>query len=212
LEVNMNPVPKSMRLRLALAMAVIVLPAVTTGCGRPGDDGRTFLAIDWVYAPQALFFPAFPQTIYAGRYVDHAAGTYSGEYIAWNGWYWNADYWIDIDRGGEAPLFGTGDHGDNYYLSLWLYASGPWIYTDRIEARSIAAPDADAQTAAPQSAARSAAPTLTNATAHPDPAILAARERTAGAVPVVVRTTHTSGRYRVTIEARGYGEESTIQP
>ena len=200
----MNLVLKSNRLRLALAL-VIVLAAVTTGCGRPGDDGSTYLAIDWVYAPQALSFPAFPQTIYAGRYVEHAAGTYSGEYIAWDGSYWNADYWIEIDPGAEAPLFGTGDHGDNYYLSLWLYSSGPSISTDSIEVRSVAASDAEAQAAAPPSAASSTTATLSNATL-PDPALVAGRERTAGTVPVVIRTTHTQGRYRVTIEARGYGE------
>ncbi|TVQ18573.1 MAG: hypothetical protein EA382_17595, partial [Spirochaetaceae bacterium] len=186
LEVIMKLVLKSTGLRLVSVLAVVVvLAAVTTGCGRPGDDGSTYLAIDWVYAPQALLFPAFPQTIYAGRYVEHQAGTYTGEYIAWDGSYWNADYWIAIDPGGEAPLFGTGDHGDDYYLSLWLYSSGPSITTDSIEVRSIAAPNADARAAAPPSAASSATPTFSNTTL-PAPAIVAARERAAGSTPIVV--------------------------
>ncbi len=194
----MKTVQRSIGPRLALAMAVlIVLVAVTAGCGRPGEDGRTYLAIDWVYAPQALYFPAFPQTIYAGRYVEHRPGRYAGEYIAWDGSYWIANYRIEIDRGADPPLFGTGDHGDDYYLTLWLFSSGPAIYTDAVVSRSVAAGDASAA---------AATPALSNETAVADPAIVAARERTRGAKPVVMRITHTHGRYRITVEARGYRE------
>ena len=121
----------------------VVLVAVLAGCGVPGDDGAVYLAIDWSSAPQALYFPAFPQTIYAGEYVEHESGSYAGEYVAWDGTYWVADYWIEVDPGGEAPLFGTGEHGDDHYLSMWLYSFGPSIYTDDVVSRSVGPEDAE---------------------------------------------------------------------
>lgn len=176
---------------LAVAITIALLVALG-GCGVPGDDGRTYLAIDWSSAPEALSFPGFPQTIYAGEYVEHEAGSYEGEYVAWDGTYWEADYWIEVDPGGEAPLFGTGDHGDDYYLSLWLWSFGPEIYTDEIESRA-AASGADGD------------PTpLANDNDVVPGEIVAARERVATDEPIEVRESRRVGIYVVTVSARGY--------
>lgn len=164
------------------------------GCGRPGDPGRRYLAIDWLYAPEALYFPAFPQIVTAGQYVRHEPGSYQGEYIAWDGSYWLADYWINVEAGGAAPLLGTGDHGDDYYLSLWLYSFGPSMYVDDIVVRSVVP--------GPESGARS------NLSAADD-AIRAARERAAGMIPERVRVEYTAGPFRVRAEFSGYLFEET---
>lgn len=176
----------------ALLIMVCTTVFVVSGCGVPGDDGLTYLAIDWSSAPEALYFPAFPQTIYAGEYVEHAAGTYEGEYIAWDGTYWEADYWIEVDPGGEAPLFGTGDHGDDYYLSMWLYSFGPSIYTDEIVSRSVASGDVNDTRE------------IANDTAAVPPRIAAAREEAVTAEPIEVHDTRRFGIYVVTVSARGY--------
>lgn len=176
---------------LAVPITIALLVALA-GCGVPGDDGHTYLAIDWSSAPEALFFPAFPQTIYAGEYVEHEAGSYEGEYVAWDGTYWEADYWIEVDPGGEAPLFGTGDHGDDYYLSLWLWSFGPEIYTDEIESRA-AASGAERDSAG-----------LANDHGRVPSQIVAARERAATDEPIEIRESRRFGVYVVTVSARGY--------
>lgn len=174
-----------------LALATLILLGLIS-CGVPGDDGHTYLALDWTSAPQALYFPAFPDIVYAGDYVEHAAGNYEGEYIAWDGSYWNADYWIAVEEGGEAPLFGAGDNGDDYYLSMWLYSFGPSIYTDDIVVKSVSAGvDVSSQRSLDQ-----------NETV-PE-AILAARAWSVSEVPQLVTGTYASGSYTVTVIAEGY--------
>lgn len=180
--------------RGALILGLIIL-AVLAGCGAPGDPGVTYLAIDWSSSPQALYFPAFPDTIVAGQYVQHSAGTYEGEYVAWDGSYWQADYWIEVEEGGPAPLIGTGDHGDEYYLSLWLYSFGPSIFTDAIVTRSVS----DASSGSEQQLTT----IQTNGTVPQ--AILDARLAAASQEPVLVQESEVRGRYRITIEARGWG-------
>ena len=176
---------------LLIGLAALVLLA---GCGSPGDPGVTYMAIDWSSSPQALYFPAFPQTIIAGQYVQHAAGTYEGEYVAWDGSYWVADYWIEVESGGPAPLMGTGDHGDEYYLSMWLYSFGPSVYTDAVVTRSVSS-------SAPE--ARNLTTIRTDGTVPQ--AVIDARLAAAGQEPVLVRTSGVHAGYRITVEARGYG-------
>lgn len=177
----------------ALVLVLMAAALLAAGCGVPGDPGRTYLAIDWAYAPQVLYFPAFPQLIIAGEYVEHAAGSYVGEYIAWDGTYWVADYWITVEPGGPAPLVGSGDHGDDYYLSLWLWSFGPEIYTDEIVARAIGSDGAREHV-------------LASANPGDAPAeIIAARARMRAMEPTVVRQSAQTGRFVITVDARGYG-------
>jgi hypothetical protein len=123
----------------AAAMLILFLLA---SCGVRGPEGQTFLALNWTSLPQAMNFPAFPSTIFAGEYINHPAGDYFGEYIAWDGSYWNASYWIEVEEGSPGFLFIPGDAGDEYYLSMWLYSFGPSIYTDGVISRSVS-PAAD---------------------------------------------------------------------
>jgi hypothetical protein len=177
-----------------LLITVFAISIILVGCGVPGDPGSSYLAIEWTSAPQAMYFPAFPQIITAGEYVQHTPGTYQGEYIAWDGSYWDASYWIEVDPGEEAPLFGTGDHGDDYYLSMWLFATGPSLYTDSIVARSVAdSPDS----------ARSHVTTIQTDGTVPQP-ILDARLATAGVEPVEVTASGVVNGYRITVRARGW--------
>ena len=174
---------------LAFTLLVITLIA---GCGVAGDDGQTYLAVDWVSAPQALYFPEFPQTIYAGEHEEHAAGEYQGEYIAWDGTYWQADYWIEVDRGAAAPLVGTGDHGDDYYMTMWLYSFGPSMYTDDMVVRSLHERSALVSTS------------LDSVFGDVPAEIVAARERTVSGEPIYVRESRRFGTYVVTVSACGY--------
>jgi hypothetical protein len=113
-----------------------------------------------------------------------------GEYVAWDGTYWVADYTISVEARGEAPLFGTGDHGDDHHLSLWLWSFGPEIYTDSVVARA-AVPEGDEA----------------HAWENPVtvPAEIAAGRGRVGSVEVtVVRESARVGRFVVSIDARGY--------
>lgn len=172
------------------ALAVVLLLAA---CGTPGSDGQTYVALDYASEPQAVWFPAFPPVFFWGEYYEHAAGDHSGEYIAWDGTYWWFTYTIEIDEGGEAPLFGVGDHGDDYYLSIWLYSFGPSLYQDDVVVRSLADP-------AHSGAAGDRAST--------DPqALQAARDRSAaaregGAEVTVVTQERTLGALTIRLEAR----------
>jgi hypothetical protein len=178
--------------RAAIVATVVVAAFVALGCGVAGDPGHTYLAINWSSAPEALYFPAFPQIVVTGEYVEHAAGAYVGEYVAWDGTYWVANYTISVEAGGEAPLFGTGDHGDDHYLSLWLWSFGPEIYTDRIEPRAAGPDGGDDGVSA-----------WTNADEVPA-GIAAGRARVGSMEPTVIRESARVGRFVISIDARGY--------
>ncbi len=109
----------------------VILCVFITSCGQPGEDGTAFVAIEWVYSPQALYFPVFPNSIITGEYIEHDPGVYMGEYIDWDGSYWSVTYEVTIDEGGEPGLFTDGLDGEDKYFSLWLYSFGPGYYQDR---------------------------------------------------------------------------------
>jgi len=124
---------------VSTAAAALLVATLTLlgGCVFPAAHGSVYLAIDWVYTPQALYFPAFPMYITAGQYIEHDTGYYTGEYIAWDGSYWIADYRIEVDEGTDGTLLLPPDDGDDVYLSMWLYSFGPSIYTDDVVFHSV---------------------------------------------------------------------------
>lgn len=181
-------------IRIGIVLLLLAGTLIVSACGVPGDDGHTYLALDWTSAPQALSFPEFPQTIYAGVYEEHEAGSYEGEYIAWDGTYWRADYWIEVEAGEEAPLVGTGDHGDDYYLSMWLYSFGPSMYEDDHVVRSIS----------PSAQIGSSAILMGETDALLAARAAAARIDRDGGDVVTISATRTTGPATVHVVARGY--------
>ena len=177
-------------------MTVLVAALLTLlgSCGIPGDPGQTFVAIDWVYAPQALNFPEFPAIVVTGDYVEHQTGSYFAEYIAWDGTYWNASYNVVVEGGAPAPLLGVGDHGDDYFFSIWLYSFGPSMYQDDHIVRSVL--DAPSVKTRPVPVGETDAILAARAAA-------AAREA-GGEHPITVKILHREGPATIQITARGW--------
>lgn len=132
--------------RILTAVAAIAALALVGGCSYPALPGHTYLAIDWVSSPQAIYFPAFPTVVYAGEYVEHSTGSYAGEYIAWDGSYWRADYTINVEPGIDGALLSPADDGDDYYLTMWLYSFGPSMDTDDIVFHAVVPTTEEGQT------------------------------------------------------------------
>jgi hypothetical protein len=179
---------------LAAAMLILFLLA---SCGVRGPEGQTFLALNWTSLPQAMNFPAFPSTIFAGEYINHPAGDYFGEYIAWDGSYWNASYWIEVEEGSPGFLFIPGGAGDEYYLSMWLYSFGPSIYTDGVISRSVS-PAADQPGASAEESQLTASPE------QQEMLLSRAREKAAGMEPVIRSESIRIPGATVHVHIRGY--------
>ncbi|MDY6792863.1 MAG: hypothetical protein SWH54_16485 [Thermodesulfobacteriota bacterium] len=98
-----------------------------TGCGDDGDDGNSYVAIDWVYAPISYWDdnPGIPSVFYRGEYYLTQAGIYNFDYVAWDGSGYIGTYTITVDEGEDGSLFSDGDDGDDLYFTIWLLSSGP---------------------------------------------------------------------------------------
>ena len=102
------------------------------GCGRDGDDGDAYIALNWVYAPNYYWDnnPAIPIVFYRGAYYRSSPGAYDFGYEAYEGSQWVGTYTIAIDKGEDGGLFTDGDDGRDRYFTLWLYSSGPSLNED----------------------------------------------------------------------------------
>jgi hypothetical protein len=114
-----------------MGMALLGVAVLLIGCSEPGVDGTSYVAIDWEATPQAISFPSFPSTVYAGEYVQHSAGNHQGEYLDYYGYYWESNYSVTVDEGTEGTLFSDGEDGSDMYFTLWLNTSGPTMYQDQ---------------------------------------------------------------------------------
>jgi hypothetical protein len=105
----------------ALALALFVL----VGCGPQGEEGSSYLALDWTYTPISIEFPQLPAVVVADTYYPHPEGLYHGEYIAWDGSWWRFNYEIEVNEGewGLGGLAGA-DGADRFY-TMYLYSRGP---------------------------------------------------------------------------------------
>jgi len=110
------------------AAVITLLVLALSGCGKAGEDGTSYLALDWVYAPLAIYFPALPAVISAGTFYEHAAGSYPGEYIAWDGSYYSFTYRIEVNEGEAGGLLSPGEDGADRYYLMYLYSWGPEFY------------------------------------------------------------------------------------
>jgi hypothetical protein len=108
----------------ALALVVLALAA----CGPRGEDGTSYLALDWTYEPQSVYFPALPPGVDAGIYYPHPEGVHLGEYVAWEGSWWRFTYQIEVNPG-EWGIGGyPGEDGADRFYTMCLYSSGPQLY------------------------------------------------------------------------------------
>ena len=128
---------RSSALLPVLLLGLIVL-AFSTGCGLQGEDGTSYLALDWVYAPQQLYFPAMPSLGLAGVHYQHPEGTYYGEYIAWDGSYYSFYYMIEVNEGEYGAALLPGADGMDRYYTMYLYSWGPQLYyVDDLDSKSL---------------------------------------------------------------------------
>lgn len=123
-------------------LIISILPILICACGEDGDDGTSYIAIDWVSTPQSYWDdnPGIPYTFYAGQYYESSAGSYDFEYTAWDGSFWYGNYKITVDKGEDGELFSNGSDGEDRYFELWLYSSGPgfYVYEKVLEEKNIA--------------------------------------------------------------------------
>jgi hypothetical protein len=129
---------KTRALTVAVFLAALALFAFT-GCGPKGADGTSYMALDWVFAPVSLYFPAMPSSGLAGVYYYHPEGTYYGEYIAWDGTYYSFTYSIEVNEGEYGVMGLPGPDGADRYYTMYLYSTGPELYyVDDEASRSLA--------------------------------------------------------------------------
>jgi hypothetical protein len=98
------------------------------GCGVQGEDGTSYLALDWLYAPRQLYFPAVPSFGLVGVHYQHPEGTYYGEYVAWDGSYHSFYYTIEVNEGEYGLMLLPGSDGMDRYYTMYLYSWGPELY------------------------------------------------------------------------------------
>jgi hypothetical protein len=99
-----------------------------SGCGVLGEDGTSYMALDWVYAPQQLYFPAMPPFGQVGVHYQHPDGTYYGEYVAWDGSYYSFYYTVEVNEGEYGVMLLPGPDGMDRYYTMYLYSWGPELY------------------------------------------------------------------------------------
>ena len=118
--------------RSKVLFPLIVLGLITfvflSGCGVQGEDGTSYMALDWVYAPRQLYFPAVPSFGQVGVHYQHPEGTYYGEYVAWTGSYYSFYYTIEVNEGEHGLMLLPGPDGMDRYYTMYLYSWGPELY------------------------------------------------------------------------------------
>lgn len=131
------------RIRSCTVTIFFASSIVLAGCslffgedGRDGQPGEAYIAYSWVGLPLYLSTsdPSLPQSIYNGTYYDAIPGTYSFEYQAFDGSYWQGTYTTYVNPGelGEPGFLFTdgrdGADGEDIYFELTLYSTGPTLW------------------------------------------------------------------------------------
>jgi hypothetical protein len=140
----------------ALALALLLL----VGCGPRGEDGTSYLALDWAnnYAPLSIDFPQLPDTVVQGTYYWHPEGLYHGEYVAWEGSWWVFSYRIEVDEGDWGIGGFTGADGADRFYTMYLYSWGPELsYVELSQSLSLVKPSPTGEDPAAREQARAAA-------------------------------------------------------
>ena len=81
---------------LVLLLAILIVTSLPTGCGKDGLPGLAFIAHDWVFVPAYYndTNPNTPFTIFQGTDYQTQTGTFSFDYMAWDGSVWVGSYTI----------------------------------------------------------------------------------------------------------------------
>jgi hypothetical protein len=138
----------------ALALALLLL----VGCGPKGEDGTSYLALDWTYAPQSIDFAQLPEVVVPGTYYWHPEGLYHGEYVAWEGSWWVFSYRIEVDEGDWGIGGFTGADGADRFYTMYLYSWGPELsYVELSQSLSLVKPNPSGEDPAAREQARAAA-------------------------------------------------------
>jgi hypothetical protein len=118
-----------MRAMEAGLLGAVLLAAAFTGCLINGEDGESYLSLDWEYAPIRAYFPGIPSDVYIkGAFYEHGEGDFYGEYVAWDGHYYEFIYTIEINEGERGTLDSPGRDGADRYYFMELYSWGPELY------------------------------------------------------------------------------------
>ena len=113
---------------LAAALAALLAVFALSGCGPKGEDGDTYMALDWVYAPRYIDFPMLPHLVIAENYYNHPEGVHYAAYVAWDGTFWDFEYAIEVDEGYWGFMDIPGADGADRFYTLYLYSWGPEMY------------------------------------------------------------------------------------
>ncbi len=108
---------------------LISISIFLTGCiGSRGDDGETFVRIDYHLMRPSEFNDnnaGTPNTVSYGTWYESEPGEYSFNYIL-NQIYYESTYIITVNEGGEGGLFWQkGEDGADKYLTIWCEPGGP---------------------------------------------------------------------------------------
>ncbi len=185
----------------ALALALLLL----AGCGPQGQDGNSYLALDWTYTPQTLDFPQLPDPLVPGTYYWHPEGLYHGEYVAWDGSWWVFTYRIEVDPGdwgiGNIP----GANGADRFYIMYLYSTGPELsYVELSQSLSLVKPNPTGEAPAAREQARAAALGLRPSSSRQAASGAADSARFDLGQPEPYRFEHTGPGYRLLIEGQRY--------
>jgi hypothetical protein len=142
----------------ALFVVMLLAGALLLGlsaCGIRGEDGKAYLALDWTYTPQTVYFPMLPRVVSAGTYYEHPAGTYYGEYTAWNWDFYSFYYTLEINEGTYGTAGWPGEDGADRLYSMFLSSWGPELYYFEDRGRSSNESDSSLAEAAAKELSRS---------------------------------------------------------
>ena len=191
--------------RVSAVLVLALISFALVGCGPQGEDGTSYLALDWTYAPLSVDFPELPSTVYAGAFYPHSEGLYHGEYVAWEGSLWSFNYQIEVNRG-EWGIGGlTGDDGADRFYTMYLYSWGPELYfVDLSQSLSLVQPNPTGQNPAEVERAKAAALAAQPAEARRLSAASVDRSRYDLAHPVPYRWERAGTGYRLVIQGQSY--------
>ncbi len=193
-------------LRVPALVALALVAFALAGCGPQGEDGASYLALDWTYEPLSIDFPSLPPEVYAGAFYPHGEGLFHAEYIAWEGTLWSFDYQIEVNHGewgiGDLP----GEDGADRFYTMYLYSDGPELYfVDLSQSLSLVQPNPTGEDPAAAERAKAAGLGLQPAEGRRLSAGLVDRSRYDLEHPTPYRYERTGPGYRLLIEGEHYG-------
>ncbi len=196
---------KLSKLRVPALAALALALLLVAGCGPQGQDGNSYLSLDWTYAPQSLDFPQLPDPVVPGTFYWHPEGLYHGEYVAWEGSWWVFTYHIEADPGNWGIGGIPGADGADRFYTMYLYSTGPELsYVELSQSLSLVKPSPSGEDPAAREQARAAALGLRPSSSGPVHSGAAEAARFDLDHPEPYRFERSGPGYRLLIEGRRY--------